>query len=274
MSGSLLLEIVDGVGHTLGRILPYMAVMAVGFTVLTWISPCNVGKPWWGKRGLLTDICYWLIVPVFSRYARIGLAVLLTVYLLGIDTAEGLVAFFDHGHGPLSRLPFPVQLGIYIVASEFCLYWIHRAFHSAALWKFHAVHHSSEDVDWISASRFHPVNIIFGTVLVDLIALMSGLSSDIFLFLGPFNALTSGWVHANLNWTLGPFKYVIAGPVFHRWHHERDHAGVNFAGTFALFDLMFGTFYMPEGKLPKAYGIDDSAMPQSFGAQLVYPITH
>ena len=274
MIGAVALDVVRGFGQTIARILPYMALMGVVFAGLSWLSPCNKGKPWWGKRGLVTDICYWFIVPVFTRYARIGFTVLLTVYLLGINTAAGLVAFFDHGHGVLSRLPFLVQLGIYLVASEFCLYWIHRGFHTARLWKYHAVHHSSQDVEWISASRFHPVNLILGTVLVDVISLMSGITSDIFLVMGPFNALTSGWVHANLDWTLGKFKYVFAGPVFHRWHHEREHVGVNFAGTFSLFDVMFGTFYMPEDELPQVYGIDDANMPESFGMQVLYPIVN
>ncbi|MEI9885295.1 MAG: sterol desaturase family protein [Rhizomicrobium sp.] len=272
MFGAFAVDVIAGFAHTIWRILPYMGLMAVVFAILSWISPCNKGKPWWEKRGLVTDLCYWFIVPVVTRYARIGFTVLLTVYLLGIDTADGLVAFFDHGHGPLSRLPFWWQLGLYLIASEFCLYWLHRAFHSARLWRFHAVHHSSEDIEWISASRFHPVNLIFGTVAVDVIALMLGFTSDIFLIMGPFNALTSGWVHANLDWTLGRFKYVFAGPVFHRWHHARDHVGVNFAGTFSLFDVMFGTFYMPQGALPKDYGIDDAAMPQSFGKQMLYPV--
>ncbi|MBS0470309.1 MAG: sterol desaturase family protein [Proteobacteria bacterium] len=271
---SVAADLAQGISHTIVRLLPYMAIMAVLFTALTWVSPCNKGRPWWGKRGLVTDLCYFFIVPVFSRYARIGLAVALAAFVLGITTTKGLVAFFDHGHGPLSRLPFWVQFAIYLVGSEFCLYWFHRAFHSSALWKYHAVHHSSEDIDWISASRFHPVNLIFGTILVDVVSLMSGITSDIFLVLAPFNVLSSGWVHANLDWTLGPFKYVLAGPVFHRWHHEKHHVGVNFAGTFSLFDVMFGTFYMPEGVLPQEYGIDDAAMPESFGGQLVYPIVN
>ena len=270
--GAFALDVLSGFAHTISRLLPYMAFMAVAFTGLSWLSPCNKVGPWWQKKGLVTDLCYWFIVPVFTRYARIGFTVLLTVNLLGINTADGLVAFFDHGHGPLSRLPFWWQLGLYVIASEFCLYWTHRAFHSYRLWRFHAVHHSSEDVEWISASRFHPVNLIFGTVAVDVIALMLGFTSDIFLVMGPFNALTSGWVHANLDWTLGKFKYVFAGPVFHRWHHTRAHVGVNFAGTFSFFDLMFGTFYMPQGELPKDYGIDDATMPESFGGQMVYPI--
>jgi sterol desaturase/sphingolipid hydroxylase (fatty acid hydroxylase superfamily) len=264
--------IVAGVTHTLIRVLPYLLAMGVGFALLSWLSPGNKGKPWWEKRGLVTDICYWLVVPLLSRYGRIGLAVLFTVYLLGINTADGLVKFFDHGHGPLSLLPFWVQVAIYLIGTEFCLYWIHRAFHGRALWNIHAVHHASEDVEWISAARFHPINILFGTVLVDILSLMAGITSDVFLIIGPFATISSGFVHANLNWTLGPFKYVIAGPVFHRWHHTLEHGDKNFAGTFSLFDWMFGTFHMPEGELPQNFGIGDQEMPESFGMQQLYPI--
>jgi sterol desaturase/sphingolipid hydroxylase (fatty acid hydroxylase superfamily) len=80
-------------------------------------------------------------------------------------------------------------------------------------------------------------------------------------------------VHANLNWTLGPFKYVLASPVFHRWHHTAADRGgeKNFAGTFPIFDWLFGTFYMPKAELPEAYGIDDKSFPPGVGSQLVYP---
>ena len=57
------------------------------------------------------------------------------------------------------------------------------------LWKFHSVHHSTEDLEWISASRFHPVNLLMGTVLVDVLALLAGFSPDIFLIIGPFDTL-------------------------------------------------------------------------------------
>ncbi len=116
MLGAFALDVISGFAHTLMRVLPYMAVMGVAFAGLSFFTPCNPGQPWWKKRGLVTDLCYWFIVPVFTRYARIGFTVLVTVYLLGINTANGLVAYFDHGHGPISRLPFWVQLGLYLVA--------------------------------------------------------------------------------------------------------------------------------------------------------------
>ena len=74
---------------------------------------------------------------------------------------------------------------------------------------------------------------------------------------------------------LTSLRYVIAGPVFHRWHHTAADRGgsSNFAGTFPIWDLLFGTFYMPENELPDAYGIADKSFPEGFGAQMLYPFT-
>ncbi len=130
------------------------------------------------------------------------------------------------------------------------------------------MHHASEDLEWISAWRFHPFNLMFGTVLVDVAFILAGISTDIFLVVGPFNILTSAMVHANLNWTFGPLKYVIASPVFHRWHHTAPEEGgmKNYAGTFSLWDRLFGTFYMPEGVLPEKIRHRRSAIPEGNGA--------
>ena len=80
-------------------------------------------------------------------------------------------------------------------------------------------------------------------------------------------------VHANLNWTFGPFKYVFASPVFHRWHHTSQAEGMdkNFAPTIPLIDVVFGTFYMPEGVTPKHYGVPGANIPTGFFAQMLWP---
>ncbi len=117
----MIADFVNGFAHTILRILPYMAVMGVVFAGLSAFTPCNPGAPWWKKRGLVTDLTYLFIVPVFTRYGRIGFTVLVTVYLLGINSAQGLVDFFEHGHGPIARLPFWLQFAIYILSTEFLL---------------------------------------------------------------------------------------------------------------------------------------------------------
>ena len=95
-----------------------------------------------------------------------------------------------------------------------------------------------------------------GGVLADVALLLAGISPNVFVFLGPLTIAHSAFVHANLNWTLGPFKYVVAGPVFHRWHHTAAREGMdkNFAPTFPWLDVIFGTFYMPAGRVPTEFG--------------------
>jgi|SRR5579871_44546 len=266
-------EVLGQIAHTLIGVLPITAGLAICFAALSQFTPCNPGAPWWKKPELVTDVCYWFFIPVFARFARIGLAVLLTVYLLGIRDGNAIAAFFAHGHGPLAAMPYWLQCVFYLVVSDFLHYWLHRAFHAPGLWRYHAVHHSSESLEWISAARFHPVNQLLDAVAIDVLLLMAGISPTIFLVMGPLNVFLSGMVHANLNWTFGPLKYVFASPVFHRWHHTLPDEGgeKNFAGTFSLFDVIFGTFYMPEGQLPSRYGVSDSAFPASLGTQLLYP---
>ena len=267
------MEVIEMVGQTMAKVVPVTIALALVFTVLSHFWACNPGKPWWRKRELITDICYWFFVPVFARVFRIGLLVIGAAVLFNIHEVDELIAFYDNGHGPLSELPLWVQALLFLVASDFMLYWLHRMFHGGGFWKYHAIHHSSEDLEWISAARFHPVNLFIGTILVDVILLIAGISPNIMLWVGPFTTFHSAFVHANLNWTFGPFKYVLATPVFHRWHHTSLEQGgnTNFAGTFPLWDILFGTFRMPENQLPESYGADDQQIPTEIGGQLAYP---
>lgn len=266
-------SVVDGFGHTILKILPITLALAVAFTFLSWLSRLNPGRPWWRKREIVTDLCYWFIIPLMTRFLRIGLLVVGAALVFGITDAKDVVAFYEYGHGSLAKMPLWAQAAIFLVASDFMLYWTHRLFHGARLWRYHAVHHSSEDLEWISAGRFHPINLFLGTVLVDVVLLMAGIAPDVLVLVGPFTTAHSALVHANLNWTFGPFKYVLASPVFHRWHHTALDVGgsKNFAGTFPIFDVLFGTFYMPERQLPETYGNGDPDFPQGFGAQMLYP---
>ena len=268
----LALAALDQLLVTLWHTLPWLAGLGLVFAVLSRLSPCNAGKPWWRKRGLATDLSYWIFVPIFLRYLRIWVTVWLTIMIFHINDGQKIADFYLHGHGPLSTMPLWIQGLIYLVGADFVLYWIHRAFHQGFAWKYHAVHHAPRDVDWTSAARFHPVNLALGTAAVDIAFLLAGVSPDIFLVIGPFNIITSCMVHANLNWTFGPLRYVLVSPVFHRWHHAMDVRDRNFASTFAIWDVMFATAYMPQGVLPQSYGIDDEAMPEGLMPQLVYPL--
>ena len=108
---------------------------------------------------------------------------------------------------------------------------------------------------------------------------MAGISPNIMLWVGPFTTFHSAFVHANLNWTLGPFKYVLATPVFHRWHHTSLEEGgnTNFAGH--LSDLGHSVRHVPDAgePVPDDYGVDDQAVPTEIGRAIglsISPLAH
>jgi sterol desaturase/sphingolipid hydroxylase (fatty acid hydroxylase superfamily) len=77
----------------------------------------------------------------------------------------------------------------------------------------------------------------------------------------PFLTLYALLLHANVSWTYGRLRYLIASPPLHRWHH----------GLFPFIDLAFGTFYMPPGRQPQRFGTSNDDVPDGLLAQLAYP---
>jgi sterol desaturase/sphingolipid hydroxylase (fatty acid hydroxylase superfamily) len=247
-----------------------LVVLFVAFGVLARICPCNPEQPSFAGRNLADNALYWVMALLFY-----GGAVPLFIYagagLIAPREAGRIADSILSGFGPASHLPLLAQALIIIVAVDFVQYWAHRLFHSHALWPFHAIHHSPEDLDWTATFRNHPVNFLIYSSGVFALIRLAGFSNEAFVIIGPFNLLYGALAHANLNWTFGPLRYVFASPVYHRWHHVKDPAGYNsnFAPTFPLWDLLFGTYYMPRGVLPRDYGVD--GVPPHFLAQLVYP---
>jgi sterol desaturase/sphingolipid hydroxylase (fatty acid hydroxylase superfamily) len=254
---------------------PGMLVMIAACTAITLFSSqaCNPGKVWWRNRGLLVDVCYWVTLQCLAPYLRMALLIAIATLAMTFASPAEIDDYIRNGRGPVSGMSFGWQVAFYLLASDFLLYWSHRIFHGASLWRYHAIHHSAEDVDWTTAYRFHPVNICFHTYLADVIMLYAGVSPAALLFMVPLQTAMALFVHANLNWTLGPLKYVLATPVFHRWHHTMPDEGGNrnFASMFAFWDVLFATFYLPPGRLPARYGVADPQFPAGFLRQLAYP---
>src|SRR5437763_983878 len=116
-----IVSIVTAFADTMMKILPYMIVAGVLFPLLALRYPCNPGAPWWRSKELPTNLCYWFVVPVFTRYVRIGLLVLGATWLFGIKDEQEIIDFYDKGHGPLAELPFWAQVVLYLVISDFML---------------------------------------------------------------------------------------------------------------------------------------------------------
>ncbi|MBI3866644.1 MAG: sterol desaturase family protein [Planctomycetia bacterium] len=245
--------------------LERLALLSVVFAVLSRLMPCNPGMHFWKDlRGLATDLVYWFCMPMVFHVGRTAMLVVGVLLLFGGREPSLL---------PVKGWPVWQQCLAVFVIQDVLLYWVHRAFHSRVAWKFHAIHHSPRTLDWLSMTRFHPVNSLLEFALADVFVVLLGFPAAAVVTLAPFNIIYSAMVHANLNWTFGPLKYVLASPVFHRWHHTMEKAGrdKNFAATFPFLDLMFGTFYMPLHRLPENFGVDENDVPAGFWGQMLYP---
>ena len=151
-------------------------------------------------------------------------------------------------------------------------YLAHRAFHAVPfLWRFHSIHHSIEEMDWLAAHRVHPVDQILtkSASFVPVFALdFSSTAILIFTLVYQWQSL---FIHSNTRIRVGPLKWLLASPQFHHWHHanEREAWDKNFAGQLPLLDILGGTLFMPD-RMPQKYGTDDP-VPPLYHQQLAYP---
>jgi sterol desaturase/sphingolipid hydroxylase (fatty acid hydroxylase superfamily) len=243
-------------------------VLTLLYAVLTRLWPSVPGQKL-PRKGFATDCLYWLWTPIVTRAV---VPIVIAVALAPFVFAFGLhYASLVQGHGPLARQALWLQAAEIFVIGDFFGYWQHRLFHRAALWPFHAVHHSSSDLDWLSSVRLHPVNDIGAKLIQGVPLVLLGFNLTAVALYAPVVTFYAIMVHANLSWDFGPFRAVFVSPAFHRWHHTKAEEGLdkNFAGAFPLWDILFGTYYMPR-RQPVVFGIDDP-MPEGFLDQMIVP---
>jgi sterol desaturase/sphingolipid hydroxylase (fatty acid hydroxylase superfamily) len=226
------------------------------------------------RRGWLTDAAWWVFTPLVVKAVSRVLLLLPFVILigLGVASAEGLRAREYVGFGPVGAQPVWLQFIEVHVLADLIAYWTHRKFHGGRWWPFHAVHHSSEDLDWLSSVRVHPVNSLTVNLIGAMPLVLVGFNPFVTLSAAPVFTFYAILLHARVNWTYGPFGRVIASPAFHRWHHSKEPEAVdrNFAGLFSFWDVVFGTFYLPKDRVPQNFGITEP-MPSGFVGQLWQP---
>ena len=127
-------------------------------------------------------------------------------------------------------------------------------------------------MDWLAASRVHPVDQTFIRCCGVLPVYLLGFTKETFGLLIVFGGLLAIFVHANIRWRFGWLEWLFPTPAFHHWHHANEgaaSANKNLAGTLPFVDWLFGTLYLPK-RMPTRYGIDES-MPAGYLAQLAQP---
>lgn len=218
------------------------------------------------RRGWRTDLTYFFVSS-------------LLIQVLTIVTLKPAMIFFEWAVIPAVRdtvrgWPGVVQFLALLFVADFTQYWVHRTFHTVpALWKFHAVHHSAEQMDWLAGSRLHLVDIAVTRGLTYVPIYVLGFAEGPLLAYLVVVSAQATFIHANVRFDFGRLKWIVATPQFHHWHHaaEIEAMDKNFAVHLPVIDAIFGTMHLPE-RWPTRYGIvGGDPAPEGFLRQLVWP---
>ena len=211
----------------------------------------------WRRRGLVTDLFHFGLNPFLVG----ALAGAILAALAGIPTLLPAAA----------AQPYWLQFVEVLLLSELAGYWLHRLSHQIPwLWRYHAVHHTAEELDWVAAHRQHPLEATWMLVVANLPALLLGFSTEPLVGFILFQKLYTAFLHGNLLIGYGPLDAWVASPRFHHWHHDGElrTRSRNYASLFPWIDKLFGTYELPAG-FPSSYGCDVPS--ESYPRQLLRP---
>lgn len=251
------------------RLAVWLVLLVAVFIPLERLCALHPAKIW--RKQIGVDLAWYFINS------------LLPAAVMSVPLA--LLARAIHGIDPLgyysavASLPLWVKLFLTLLVNDIGAYWGHRAMHAhPVLWRYHAVHHSAEHLDWLVNTRAHPFDMVFtrfcGLTPVYLLGLAQTAKGQIDPVVAVITIFGTAWtffIHSNIRCRLGVGEWLVSSPAFHHWHHTKDdHRDRNFAFVFPVIDRLFGTSWLPK-HWPSAYGIE-AEMPETLSGQFFDPI--
>jgi sterol desaturase/sphingolipid hydroxylase (fatty acid hydroxylase superfamily) len=206
-----------------------------------------------------------LVHVLFTKFLGVAAAFVVAAWLRRfIDP----VAFWPR-HWPL------IFQGLLMVLSvDFFRYWLHRACHSVpSLWALHAVHHSPRRLYWLNVGRFHPLERFLQFLLDSLPFLIIGVGMDVLALYYVFFAVNGFFQHCNVSLRYGPLNWIFSTAELHRWHHSKlpRESDSNFSNTTIIWDIVFGTRFLPKDRSVGELGLRNDSYPTGFLAQMKTP---
>ena len=142
--------------------------------------------------------------------------------------------------------PFVLQVLFAVLVADAGIALAHYASHRLdVLWRFHAVHHSVKRMYGFNGLMKHPVHQAIETVVGTTPLVLMGLPPSVATALVFCVAVQLLLQHSNVDYSVGPLRYVLAVSEVHRFHHQKDAnlGDVNFGLFTTLVDHALGTFH-------------------------------
>lgn len=245
---------------------PQLVALTLGLFVVIYLIERAYGHSsrLYLSRAFIHDLGYWL----YYRSGVHNLLLTAAVFYLLAPLLQPLRLSL------LAGWPTVARYFVYWIIFDFIAYWVHRWKHSSRiLWAFHAVHHSQEKLSFVTLTRGHPFEQLFGSVIAFIPLVVLGAPPTAWLPLQLVREFLEAIQHSSIPWRLGPLYRLVVSPNFHSFHHSTDpkHHNRNFGVNLAIWDFLFGTA-VDERVRPAAFGLDQVKMPTVW-SQLIEPFS-
>ncbi len=241
---------------------------ALFVTYFEWRIPYR--SEWWPKQAEVAQDAVFMacIQGMLPKLLSLGLGIFFLSKAQGV--VEGASEWWP------GDWPVPLQMLLMMMVADGFRYWLHRWAHEwELLWRFHAVHHAPHKLYWLNVGRFHPVDKSLQFLFDTLPFIILGVSQEVLALYAVCYAMNGFFQHSNVDLRLGFFNYVISGPELHRWHHSKwkKESNHNYGNNLILWDVIFGTWYLPVGKVVGELGLVNRSYPDTFLEQMASPFT-
>jgi sterol desaturase/sphingolipid hydroxylase (fatty acid hydroxylase superfamily) len=206
-------------------------------------------------RGHVQDACY------LALHAIVVIP-LMTLLSVGAAALAG-----DRAHWielrAAAQWPGWLLVPLTLMAMDAANWLAHYADHRLdALWRFHALHHSQEELSVLTSFRAHPLMHTTGFLLATIPVVVLMPARPIAPVLITIYVCIGTLQHANLRWTFGPLGRVIVSPAYHRLHHAPDTQGLNLGVVLTIWDVLTRRARFPaRGDAVGRTGLDGRPVP-------------
>ena len=227
------------------------------------------------KKEWMPSTSDWTNDSLFFLFTKILFPKALVWYVIHV-----LILYINTHHFTITgiwphQFSIALQLLLIIVISDFLRYWLHRLSHTFEfLWRFHAVHHSVLKLYWFNTSRFHPFEKGIHFLFAGIPFMLLGVSEEVIALHFVFYTCHGSFQHCNINLRYGWLNYVVSSSEHHRWHHSRnpEESNNNYGNTIIVWDIIFGSFYLPHNREVKELGLINKNYPLDFPRQMFSPL--
>ncbi|MSU62823.1 MAG: hypothetical protein EXS31_10570 [Pedosphaera sp.] len=235
-------------------------------TLFEWLMP---ERHEWSadQSSVLNDLAFMVVVqmalpPLLSLFASLSI----------LHWLEGMSWTASHlwAHG----WPVWAQVALMILVADFLRYWLHVACHRFPfLWRLHSVHHSPKKLYWLNVGRFHPLERALQFLFDALPFMFLGVGEEVLVLFFVFHSVNGFFQHCNVRLRFGWLNYVISSAELHRWHHSKviDESNANYGNHIILWDLLFGTWFLPKDRQVGELGLRNPEYPLDFSSQIKTP---